>query len=66
METVLLIILALILAMMFVVFVVVFAYLWRGIALAFAFLGAWRSARAAKHYADKFFKQIERIRRDFS
>jgi hypothetical protein len=65
METVVLVILALLLAMMFVVFVVVFAYFWRGIALAFALLGAWRSARAAQHYASKFFDQIERIRRDF-
>ena len=58
MDTVALWIIAMALAAFFVAFVVAFAYVWRQIAILLALLGLWREGR-------RFFKKIERFRRDF-
>lgn len=59
METGILIFIALCLAIFFVVFTWAFATAWRELAKLMALVGLWREGR-------RFFKNIERFRRDFS
>lgn len=58
METVALVIIALALAGFFVTFVVCFAIVWRELAKLMLLVGVYRSGR-------RFFRDIERFRRDF-
>lgn len=58
MDTVALWVIAIALAAFFVAFTVAFAYVWRQIAILLALIGLWREGR-------RFFKKIERFRRDF-
>jgi hypothetical protein len=59
METAALIFIALCLAGFFVMFTIAFAVAWREIAKLLALIALWRQGR-------RFFKSIERFRRDFS
>lgn len=59
METGILIFIALCLAIFFVAFTWLFATVWRELAKLMALVGLWREGR-------RFFKNIERFRRDFS
>jgi hypothetical protein len=59
MDTAITLFLAAVIAALLVGYVVLFAYVWRQIAQLIALIGLWRSGK-------KFFKQIERFRRDFT
>jgi len=58
METLILVALALMLAMMLVAWCILFSLIWQFLARWLALIAIWNTGR-------KFFRQIERFRRDF-